>query len=163
MGSSLRASAEQLVEVVKKVGRAEALRPEDKFNCLIVGEALLASNNYLEAEAVFSAAIALNGESAMLLRGRGDALAGLGYFHQALADYERALATTIARAAEHRAEAEKKTGAGQLRAAAEWLGRLGRFEEAIAGLQRRRSEMLQRLDIPEIRQRTIKHELSCSR
>ena len=149
-GSPLRGLAEQLLEWGETVGRAEALDPEDNFNCLIVGEALLASNNYLEAEEVFDSAITLNGNSAMLLRGRGDALAGLGYCHQALADYERALAIVVANAAEHRAEAEKKTEADELKTADEWLGRLARFEEAIAGLQRRRSEMFQRLNIPQI-------------
>jgi tetratricopeptide (TPR) repeat protein len=146
---SLRRLAEQLLDVTETGGRAEVLHHEDTFNRLIVGEALLASNNYVEAEEAFSSAIALNGESAMLLRGRGDALAGLGYCHQALADYERALAMTIARASKHRAETETKTGAGRSKAADEWFGRLGRFEAAISGLQRRRNEMLRRLDTQE--------------
>jgi tetratricopeptide (TPR) repeat protein len=92
----LQHSAEQLLgEVIERLRQAAARAPDDIFVLHLLGDALLKSKNYPEAEKVYGNGIDLDGNNAMLLRGHGDALAGLGCYHEALEDYEKALASVI--------------------------------------------------------------------
>jgi tetratricopeptide (TPR) repeat protein len=99
----LQHSADELLgEVIERYRLAAVRAPDDIFVLHLLGEALLKSKNFPEAEEVFGKAIDLDGDNAMLLRGRGDAFAGLGCYHEALDDYEKALTSIIEMAGKSR-------------------------------------------------------------
>jgi tetratricopeptide (TPR) repeat protein len=135
----------RLAEAIEKFRQAMEIDPKDTFIHHMLGEALMASNNYLEAEEVLHNALELDCDNPMLLRGRGDALAALGWYRGALADYDKALAAYVARAEHIRSEAEKSRRSGAFDRADEWMGKAADFAVETSGLERRRREMLQRL------------------